>query len=137
MINVNDYAQIALAAFRLVLTVITVVMGCIVLPWLRKDGIPWLKEHRLYALVSKFVFAAEKVYEYDVNASRDKYEYVISKLADKGVEITDEVRGYIESAVEELDIITMEAMNGVVDIFDDEEEEEGPPQAETSEAEKG
>ena len=135
MFTMNDWAQIALIIFRLVLAVLTAVSGCIIIPWLRREGIPWLKEHRLYGLVSKFVFAAEKTYQNAENAGEDKYKYVIECLTNKGIEITNEVRDYIESAVEELDLFTLEALGGLADLFieDYDEEEEDEQEADETE----
>lgn len=123
--SMNDYAQIALAVFRVVLTILAVVLTSILIPWLRHECIPWLKERRLYTLVSMFVQAAEKFYEYSENAGEDKKQYVIDALRDKGYEITDEVEAYIESAVEELDLFTMSAVSGIANTFVDDEEDLG------------
>lgn len=120
--SANEYAQIALAVFRMVLTVLLVVVTGLLIPWLRKECIPWLKERRLYGLISKFVQAAEKVYEYSENAGLDKKKYVIDALRDKGYEITDEIEAYIESAVQELDLFTTAAISGIADVFVDEDE---------------
>lgn len=120
--SANEYAQIALAVFRMVLTVLLVVVTGLLIPWLRKECIPWLKERRLYGLISKFVQAAEKVYEYSENAGLDKKRYVIDALRDKGYEITDEIEAYIESAVQELDLFTTAAISGIADVFVDEDE---------------
>lgn len=125
MITVNELAQVALAAFRLIILVLTVVVGGLFIPWLKKEGIPWLKERRLYNLVCWFVAAAEKVYQYDENAGLDKYKYVINHLKDKGVEITEEVQGYIESAVNELDLFTAEAFGNILEAIEFDEDEDG------------
>lgn len=119
--NMNDYAQIALALFRVVLTAMAVIITSVLIPWLRKECIPWLKERRLYGLVSTFVQAAEKVYQNMSGAGTDKKQFVIDALRDKGYEITDEIAAYIESAVEELDLFTLSAVSGLADAFNDNE----------------
>ena len=121
--NMNDWAQIALAIFRAALTVVSVVVAAVVIPWLRNEFIPWLKERRMYSTVTRLVQAAEKLWQYDDAAGNDKYKYVVDILKGKGVEITDEVAAYIESAVKELDLVTMGVMNGVTSEFHNDEDD--------------
>ena len=129
--TMNDYAQIALSVFRVVLTIMLVVLTSVLIPWIRKEGIPWLKERRLYALVSKFVQAAEKMYEYSDGAAYEKKQYVINALRKKGYEITAEVEAYIESAVEELDLFTAAALSGLGEVFEDDLDDDDNQDAET------
>lgn len=127
--NANDWAQIVLAVFRFVLAVATVVFAGVALPWLRKEGLPWLKEHRLYSLVRRLVQAAEKMYEYDECASNAKHDYVVNVLKSKGIEVTSEIEAYIDSAIEELDIAWMMACSGVTEVFDEYEDDDENPDA--------
>lgn len=119
--NMNDWAQIALAIFRAALTAVSVVAAAVVIPWLRKELIPWLKDRRVYGMITRLVQAAEKVWQYDEAAGQEKYKYVVNILKAKGIEITDEVEAYIESAVKELDLVTMGVMNNIADEFDEDD----------------
>lgn len=96
--------QITSGIVNIVFAVAGVVMLKIVAPWLQNVGIPWLKEKHLYSIVKKFVMAAEKMAEAGTIDKSAKLDYVLNMLRAKGVNITSEVRAFIESAVEELDI---------------------------------
>lgn len=45
---------------EIVFAVLGASFTALVIPWLKDTGLPWLKEKRLYAIVKKFVEAAEK-----------------------------------------------------------------------------
>lgn len=63
--------------------------------------VPWLKEKKLYGIVKKAVYAAEKWAE---THEIDKKAYVVGKLEAAGIKVTPVVDAFIESAVKELDI---------------------------------
>ena len=44
-----------------IITICGLIFTGVFIPWLVKTGIPWLKEKRLYTIVSTFVKAAEKM----------------------------------------------------------------------------
>lgn len=77
--------------------VIFLVLGTIMTVYV----VPWLKEKKLYGVVKKAVYAAEKWAE---NHEIDKKAYVVEKLEAAGIKVTPVVDAFIESAVKELDI---------------------------------
>lgn len=114
-------------AFAILLAVIT----CFLIPWARSTAapfiagtvVPWLKEKRLYGIVKHFVEAAEKLSE---NNTINKKEYVVHLLESKGIEITDEVEAYIESAVINLDRTVSEMIDVITEapVIEDKEKPE-------------
>lgn len=88
-----DTKEIISCAVKLVFAIITAVITAYV--------IPWLKEKRVYGVISQFVHAAEK---YAQTHQIDKKEWVIEHLKEKGIKVTNEIEALIESAVEELDV---------------------------------
>lgn len=95
------------------------------LPWMGKVGIPWLKEKRLYGIVSTLVKAAEKQAEAG-SLAIPKLNYVERMLEAKGIKVTPEVRAMIEAAVKDLDIAIGGAVGVLGGIFvEDEEESKG------------
>lgn len=108
-------AELAAIALRLVVIGIGVIMSAVVLPWVKEDVIPWLREKRIYALVCKFVQAAEKMHEAGSLVGMKK-DFVVYLLESKGIYVTPEVDAFIESAVKELD---MAVGDGFSDIFEE------------------
>ena len=92
--------------FEIVITVISLTVARYVLPYIKADMIPWLKEKRLYGIVKSFVQAAEKLAESGEIEKQQKKDKVIELLENKGVVVDDAVEAFIESAVKELDIVT-------------------------------
>ena len=92
--------------FQIVLTVVTLVVTYYILPAIKSDLVPWLKEKRLYNIVKKGVMAAEKLAESGQLPKVDKKAYVLKFLMSRGIEITGEVETFIEAAVKELDEIS-------------------------------
>lgn len=91
---------------EIVSTTISLVVAFYVIPCIKSDLIPWLKEKRLYNTVESFVRAAEKMAESGVIKKCDKKAKVIELLKNKGVEVNETIEAFIESCVKELDIIT-------------------------------
>ena len=79
----------------------------VAIPWLVKTGIPWLKDKRLYGIVTVLVKAAEKQREAGT-LTIPKYDYVVQMLEAKAV---------IEAAVKELDIAVDSAIGKLDGIF--------------------
>ena len=76
----------------------------VAVPWLIKTGIPWLKDKRLYGIVTVLVKAAEKQREAGA-LPIPKYDYVA------------EVKAMIEAAVKELDIAVDSTIGTLGGIF--------------------
>ena len=92
--------------FEVVASILSVVVGTVVIPWLKNELIPYLVEKRLYNIVAIGVQAAEKLAESAQIKKSDKKEYVIKYLKKKGIYITPEIETFIESVCLEMDLIT-------------------------------
>lgn len=90
---------------EIIATIISLVVAYYVIPYIKTDMIPWLKEKHLYNIVKKFVHAAEKMAESGFIEKADKKTKVIELLKNHGVTIDESVDAFIESCVKELDII--------------------------------
>ena len=99
------FDSIAGNVFEIIATIITLLVSYYVVPFIKNDAIPWLKEKRVYEIIKQLVQAAEKMAESGAIAKIDKKETVIKLLSEKGIDVTDEISALIESAVKELDII--------------------------------
>lgn len=99
---------------EIISTIISLVVAFYVIPCIKSDLIPWLKEKRLYNTVESFVRAAEKMAESGMIKKCDKKEKVIELLRNKGVVVDETVEAFIESSVKELDIITSTVYEEIV-----------------------
>lgn len=99
-----------------ILGILSIVVSYYVLPAIKNDFVPFLKEKRVYNLVEKFVGAVEKLAETGIIEKFDKKQKVIELLESKGIVINDEVEAFIEGAVKQLDLIA----NTVVDTVTEE-----------------
>ena len=81
-----------------------------------QTGIPWLKDKRLYGIVTVLVKAAEKQREAGA-LPIPKYDYVVQMLEAKGIKVTAEVKAMIEAAVKELDIAVDSTIGTLGGIF--------------------
>ncbi len=97
-----------------ILGIVSLVVSYYIIPAIKNDLVPFLKEKRVYNLVEKFVSAVEKLVETGVLEKVDKKQKVIELLEAKGITVTLEVEAFIESAVKQLDLIG----NTVVDTID-------------------
>lgn len=105
--------SIAGSALEIIATVIALVVSYYIIPAIKNDLVPWLKEKRMFSLVKKFVQAAEKLAETGVIEKADKKETVINLLENKGIEVTIEVEAFIEACVKQLDLITNTAVSEI------------------------
>lgn len=96
-----------------ILGVISLVVSYYVIPTIKNDLVPFLKEKRVYNLVEKFVGAAEKLAETGVIPKIDKKKTVIELLEKKGVVITSDVEAFIEGATKQLDLIGETVVNTI------------------------
>lgn len=91
---------------EIILAVISIVVSYYIIPTIKEDLIPWLKEKRVYGTVKKFVQAAEKMANSGIIPKCDKKKEVIALLYESGIEVDEKIEAFIESACEELDIVT-------------------------------
>lgn len=89
----------------IIIAIISIVVSYYLIPCIKDDLVPWLKDKRIYDMVKKFVQAAEKLAESGVIEKCDKKKYVIDLLEAQGIEISEELDSFIESAVKELDFV--------------------------------
>lgn len=91
---------------EIILTIISLVVSYYVIPYIKNDFIPWLKEKRLYDIVKKYVQAAEKMAESGLIEKTDKKNKVVELLASMGIKVDTTIDTLIESCVKELDMVT-------------------------------
>ena len=101
---------------EIVATIISLVVAYCVIPYIKNDLIPWLKEKRLYSIVKNFVQAAEKLSESGAIAKADKKTMVIELLKKNGIVVDDSVDALIESCVKELDMIASVVYEEVMEV---------------------
>lgn len=111
--------------FEIVATIISLVVAYYIIPCIKKDLIPWLKEKKLYSTVKRFVQAAEKLAESGVIEKVDKKSKVIELLENKGVVVDATVEAFIESCVKELDMVTSTIYDEIIVDAEGEIEAEG------------
>lgn len=100
--------------FEIIGTIISVICAYYVIPYIKEDLIPWLKEQRVYGIIKNFVQAVEKMAESGIIEKADKKQKVIELLARKGIVINATIEALIESAVKELDIITSVVVEEII-----------------------
>lgn len=104
MENISDfYPAMFQCAVSVVRMLIAIAFSVIIIPWVKKSAIPWLKEKHLYGIITKFVRAAEKLGESGTIDKSAKLDYVMALLAKRNITVDAEVRAMIESAVGDLD----------------------------------
>lgn len=91
---------------EIIATIISLVVAYYVIPCIKNDLVPWLKEKRLYNTVKNFVHAAEKLAESGVIEKCNKKSEVIKLLKNKGIVVDETIEAFIESCVKELDLVT-------------------------------
>lgn len=100
---------------EIILTIISLVISCYVVPCIKSDLIPWLKEKRIYAIVKNFVQAVEKMAETGVIDKTTKKAKVIELLKSKGITVDSTVETFIESCVKELDMLASVVVEEIVE----------------------
>lgn len=108
---------------EIIITIISLIIARYVIPCIKNDFIPFIKEKRLYNTVKKFVQAAEKLSETGVLAKIDKKNKVIELLEKNGIVVDTTIEAFIESCVKELDIVTSTVYDAIAeeDIVDTKE----------------
>ncbi len=89
---------------EIILAAISLAVSRYVIPFIKNDFIPWLKEKRMYNVVKNFVQAVEKMAESGVIEKVDKKNKVVELLAKNGIVVDEIVDTFIESCVKELDM---------------------------------
>lgn len=115
------YPMITECVVNLLKIAMMVIFGMLIIPWVKKSAIPWLRERQLYGLICKFVRAAEKLAESGQISKEAKLDYVLGLLAKNGIEVTPVVRALIESAVGELDDTLSNQLINLADAITDAE----------------
>lgn len=110
-----DISTLIPAITDILKAVIAIVFSCVVLPWVVKTAIPWMKEKRVYDFVKKIVLAAEKLAEAGTIGKESKLDYVTAVLKKRGIEVDAAMRALIECAVAELDYELTHSMMSLVD----------------------
>lgn len=91
---------------EIIATVISLVVAYYVIPCIKNDLVPWLKEKHLHNTIKDFVQAAEKLAESGVIEKVNKKAEVIKLLNNKGITVDENIEALIESCVKELDLVT-------------------------------
>lgn len=114
--------------FEIVATVISLVVSYYIIPCIKADLVPFLKEKRLYNIVKNCVQAAEKMTESGIINKDDKKKYVVDLLEKNGIVVDETVDSFIESCVKELDMIGSAIYEEVIEAESEVEisEEENP-----------
>lgn len=99
----------------IVLTIISLVISYYVIPCIKDELVPWLKERHLYSIVKKLVQAVEKKAESGLIEKIDKKQEVIRLLNKKGIVVDDIVDAFIESCVKELDIVNSVIIEEIIE----------------------
>jgi hypothetical protein len=98
----------------IIIAVISIVVSYYIIPAIKNDLVPWLKDKRIYDLVKRFVEAAEKLAETGAIDKSEKKQKVIEFLEEKGIIVTVEIEAFIESAVKQLDLVTDAAKDEIL-----------------------
>lgn len=101
---------------EIIMSIISLLIARYIIPFIKNDLIPWLKEKRLYGTVRKFVQAAEKLAESGVIQKVDKKNKVIELLKNNGINVDETVDAFIESCVKELSAITSVVYEEIMDV---------------------
>lgn len=107
--------------FKIILAVISIATAHYILPFVKNDLVPMLKEKRIYSIVKSFVQAAEKLAETGVIEKCDKKKMVIGLLEKKGIVVDNVVDAFIEGCVKELDMLTSVIIEEIIEEENNEE----------------
>lgn len=100
---------------EIIMTIISLIIARYVIPCIKNDLVPWLKEKHLYNIIKNFVQAAEKLAESGAIPKADKKAKVIEFLENRGIIVDKNAEALIESCVKELDMATSVIYETVVD----------------------
>ena len=100
---------------EIILTIISLVVSYYIIPCIKSDLIPWLKEKRIYSIVKNLVQAVEKMAETGAIDKATKKAKVIELLQSKGITIDSTIEIFIESCVKELDMLASIVVEEIVE----------------------
>ena len=106
---------------EIIVTIISLIVARYVIPYIKTDLIPWLKEKHLYNIVKSFVQAVEKMAESGVIKKVDKKTKVVELLQSKGIVVDAVVDAFIENGEKEIAGILKEYDGNVITIEDEDE----------------
>ena len=115
--------EIASLVIRLIALIVVLIFSTLVLPPLAS----WLRDKDLYTTVQRYVQAAEKLASSGQISKSGKKAYVMKRLQAMGVQVDEDIEALIESAVEELDWMTAELLEGTLEVFGETDETESDP----------
>ena len=110
---------------EIITAAISFVVAYYVIPCIKNDLIPWLKEKHLHNTIKNFVQAAEKLAESGAITKDSKKEKVIELLESKGIVVNATIDAFIESCVKELDMVTSVVYEEIVEAEVEAEVEHG------------
>lgn len=109
---------------EIIITIISLVVARYVIPCIKNDLVPWLKEKHLHNIIKSFVQAVEKMSESGMIEKESKKQKVIELLEAKGIVVDETISMLIESCVKELDLISSAFYDEIIVETDKTESEE-------------
>lgn len=100
---------------EIILTIISLIVSYYVIPYIKRELIPWLKEKHIYSIVKHFVQAVEKMAETGAINKTTKKAKVIELLQSKGITVDSTVETLIESCVKELDLLASVVVEEIIE----------------------
>lgn len=99
---------------EIIITIVSIVIARYVIPCIKEDLVPWLKEKRLHNIIKSFVQAVEKMAESGAITKESKKQKVIELLEAKGIVVDETIDAFIEGCVKELDLISSTIYDEIV-----------------------
>lgn len=100
---------------EIVLTIVSLIISYYVIPCIKRDLVPWLKEKHIYSIVKNFVQAVEKMAETGAIDKTTKKAKVLELLQSKGITVDSTIETFIESCVKELDMLASVVVEEIVE----------------------
>ena len=100
---------------EIILTIISLIVSYYVIPCIKRDLIPWLKEKHMYSIVKNLVQAVEKMAETGAIDKTTKKIKVLELLQSQGITTDSTIETLIESCVKELDMLASAVVKEIVE----------------------
>ena len=100
---------------EIILTIISLIVSYYVIPCIKRDLIPWLKEKHMYSIVKHLVQAVEKMAETGAIDKTTKKIKVLELLQSQGITTDSTIETLIESCVKELDMLASAVVKEIVE----------------------